>query len=116
MKVRKIREVSWRGEVFEKGRIGKSTDTSSVVDPDPNWIRIQQLCESGFVFQVGTDPGAIISFRVFKKISLVELFLLVFFKIYKKTLGSGSKLGQNSGSKFNAFGFTTLETRTGKYL
>ena len=54
MKVRKIREVSWRGEDFEKGRIGKSTDTSSVVDSDPNWIRIQQLCESGFVFQVQT--------------------------------------------------------------
>ena len=29
---------------------------SSVVDPDPNWIRIQQLCGSGFVFRKRTYP------------------------------------------------------------
>ena len=29
---------------------------NSVVDPDPNWIRIQQLCGSGFVFRKRTVP------------------------------------------------------------
>ena len=33
-----------------------SRQDPSVVDPDPYWIRIQELPGSGSVFGIGTDP------------------------------------------------------------
>ena len=68
----------------------------SVVDPDPYWIRIQELPVSGSVFGI--------------RIHTCKIQNWLYYPGSGSGPGSGSKLGQNpgSGSKFNVFGSTTL--------
>jgi hypothetical protein len=50
-------------------------------DPDPDWIRIQRLCESGSVLGIripDPDPGA----RKLRNINVKMHFLVIFKKIY----------------------------------
>ena len=80
--------------------------TTRVVDPDPNWIRIQQLCGSGsaFLIRIRINTGEtgkrcnffqcyylilVTYFFLYNNFNILKHFL-TFFKILKIFLGSGS--------------------------
>ena len=80
------------------------------MDPDQKFIRIQQLCGSGSTqVKIGWNRGKRSqiedkNWKFYIKSFPLIIYLLHFSIVDKITTGSGSKLGQNSGSgsKFNA--------------
>ena len=49
---------------------------SSVVDPDSNWIPIQDLCESGSVLRIRISTGATVFFQLKKLVQLYSSYSL----------------------------------------